>query len=164
MSDFIGYILHSNIINLLAVVVFLVWIVKKFNLVGVIDNRIEEIKSFIQNAEQSREQAILELKEVKNKVKNIPQEKREITEEAYKTANMYREKIESETVLSLQEIEKNTEKFLDAEQKSLKELISREVAQDAVNIAEEHIKQAINDDMQKKYINDFIDSLDEMRV
>ena len=164
MSDFIGYILHSNIINLLAVVVFLVWIVKKFNLVGVIDNRIEEIKSFIQNAEQSREQAILELKEVKNKVKNIPQEKREITEEAYKTADMYKEKIDSETVQSLQEIEKNTEKFLDAEQKSLKESISREVAKDAVSIAEEHIKQAINDDMQKKYINDFIDSLDGMRV
>ena len=164
MSDFIGYILHSNIINLLAVVVFLVWIVKKFNLVGVIDNRIEEIKSFIQNAEQSKEQAILELKEVKKKVKNIPQEKREITEEAYKTADMYKEKIDSETVQSLQEIEKNTEKFLDAEQKSLKESISREVAKDAVSIAEEHIKQAINDDMQKKYINDFIDSLDGMRV
>lgn len=164
MSDFIGYILHSNVINLLAVVVFLVWIVKKFNLVGVIDNRIEEIKSFIQNAEQSREQAILELKEVKNKVKNIPDEKKEITDDAYRTANMYKDKIESETILSLQEIEKNTEKFLEAEQKSLKEIIGREVAQDAVSIAEEHIKQAINDDMQKKYINDFIDSLDEMRV
>ena len=164
MSDFIGYILHSNIINLLAVAVFLVWLVKKFNLVGIIDGKIEQIKSFVKNAEQEREQAIAELKEVKNKVKNISEEKKEITQEAHKTADMYREKIEAETVQSLQEIEKNTEKFLDAEQKSLKESISREVAQDALEIAKEHIKQAITDDMQKKYINDFIDSLDEMTV
>ena len=164
MSDFIGYILHSNIINLLAVAVFLVWLVKKFNLVGIIDGKIEQIKSFVKNAEQEREQAIAELKEVKNKVKNISEEKKEITQEAHKTADMYREKIEAETVQSLQEIEKNTEKFLDAEQKSLKESIGREVAQDALEIAKEHIKHAINDDMQKKYINDFIDSLDGMKV
>ena len=164
MSDFIGYILHSNIINLLAVAVFLVWLVKKFNLIGIIDNKIEQIKSFVKNAEQEREQAIAELKEVKNRVKNISEEKLEITKEAQKTADMYKEKIEAETVQSLQEIEKNTEKFFDAEQKSLKESIGREVAQDALEIAKEHIKHAINDDMQKKYINDFIDSLEGMKV
>ena len=164
MSDFIGYILHSNIINLLAVAVFLVWLVKKFNLIGIIDNKIEQIKSFVKNAEQVREQVIAELKEVKNRVKNISEEKLENTKEAQKTADMYKEKIEAETVQSLQEIEKNTEKGLDAEQKSLKKSIGREVAQDALEIAKEHIKQAITDDMQKKYINDFIDSLDGMKV
>ena len=98
MSDFIGYILHSNIINLLAVAVFLVWLVKNFNLIGIIDNKIEQIKSFVKNAEQEREQAIAELKEVKNRVKNISEEKLEITKEAQKTADMYKEKIEAERV------------------------------------------------------------------
>lgn len=164
MGAFVAYILHSNIINLAAVAAILVWIVKKFNLVDAVTKKIDEIKTMIQTAEKQREKAIEELKSAKNRVKNIESERKEITSEAQKTADLFKEKIEVETLQSLKDIEKNTEKFLDAEQKMMKESMSTEVAKEALEIAKTHIKQAINNDMQKKYINDFIDSLDGIKV
>jgi F0F1-type ATP synthase membrane subunit b/b' len=164
LKGVVAYILHSNIINLIIVAIFLVWIFKKFSIISAVDKVIEDIKAALSQAEQKREGAIQELKDVKNQVKNLDQTKKEIVSETEKTAGLLKDKISEETKALVFEIEKNTEKFLEAEQKMTTETISREVAQKALDIAQEHIKKAINDDMQQKYIDEFIDNLDETKV
>jgi hypothetical protein len=74
-------ILYSNIINLLIVILFLVWIFRKFNLLSGLAKKRDEILETIKNLDEEKRIKKNNLEQTKTKIKNVNQEIEKIIDE-----------------------------------------------------------------------------------
>lgn len=162
--DFVAYILHSNIINMFFVAWFIVWIFKKFKIVSLIENKRDDITQVIMASEDEKEFSEQELKDAKKHVKSLDKEVREILLEAKNSAEAMYTKIKSDTKKRTDEIHTSLDKMIESEKKSASEKLAHNLTESAFEVAESHIKRSLNDEMHNKYIDNFIDSLDEKKV
>jgi ATP synthase F0 subunit b len=164
MNHILEIIYSSNIINFLLVVAFLVWLTKKYHLLSAITDKQDIIAKTVHNAEEDKAKAEKDLQESHDRIKNLGDETQKITEEAKGIADSLAERIRVEAQLNATDIHKKADRAIEVE----KEMASNEVLQDisraAYNIAEKHVKQAIDTRLHKKYIDEFIDNLDNAKV
>lgn len=158
------YIFHSNIINMIIVFSFLVWLIKKFDLAKILNNYSENIESDIKKVEQDKRVAQSVLQEMKESAKEIKKNVNKIIEEAKSSAQVMSNRIDYEKEQKINEINKNLTKMIDIENKSMQEKITQDFSQEVYMKAEEKIKQKLDNQLHNKFINDFIDNLDEKQV
>ena len=158
------YILHSNVINMIFVAAFIVWIAKKANLVGALKSRQEQIAQNIAKAEEAKAQANEVLKEAQESVKDLNTQVAKILDDAKTSAGSMSEKIQKDTEQKLGEIHKSLQKTIEVEEKSAAEEVLQGLSKEAFEVASGKIKDALNDELHNKYIHNFIDSLDETKV
>ncbi len=158
----INVILHSNLLNFAIVIVFLIWLAKKADLSALIAKKQGKIIESISNAEDEKKIKQNHLHVVKNKISNVEQEVLKIIDEGEQVANNLSENI-------LEDAEKQSKDMLHKAKLSInneKQMVSGEVETKittaAFYIAEKHIKQAIDERLHTKYINEFIDNLDKV--
>jgi F-type H+-transporting ATPase subunit b len=163
-SHLLEYIFESNIINFLIVFSFIVYLMVKFNLVGVIENKKNQIIKAIEDSKAKVETSKAELAESKNKVKNIDTEKNQIINEAQKVAKTLSEQIEEDALKKKEAIELKSEKTIEGEkQKAIKD-VSIKVADAAFEVAKQHIIQSLDNKKQLELIDEFINNLEEIKV
>lgn len=162
--DLVAYILHSNIINILFVAWFILWIFRKFDIISKIKEKRDTVAQIIAASEEEKSMAEDELQDAKSHVKNLDKEVRSVLLEAKNSAEAMYEKIKSDTKKRADEIQSSLERMSDAEKKSASEELSQKLTEEAFGVAEKHIKNSLTDEMHNKHINDFIDSLDEKKV
>lgn len=160
----IEYLFHSNIFNWLLVVIFVLWLLKKFDVIGFFETKQKEIKDSIEKALQAKEEAQKELQDTQEKIKNVEAETTAIIEDSKETAVVMSDKVKDNATLKVKELNENTQKTIEAQTKSTVNSLSKEVTSAAFEIAQEHIKSAMNDDIQKEYIDEFIDNLENVKV
>lgn len=162
--SFMEYIFHSNVINMIFVAAFIIWVSKKADLIGILKSRQEQIVQNISKAEEAKTEAQKVLEEAKKNIKGLDSQVAQIMGEAKVSAASMSEKIQQDTEQKLEEIHKNLQKTIDVEEKSAAEEILRGISKEAFELASGKIKNALNDELHHKYINDFIDSIDETKV
>lgn len=162
--SFTEYILHSNVINMIFVAAFIIWVAKKADLIGILKSRQEQVIQNITKAEEAKIEAQKVLEEAKESIKGLDAQVAQIMGEAKVSAASMSEKIQQDTEQKLEEIHKNLQKTIDVEEKSAAEEILRGISKEAFELASGKIKTALNDELHHKYINDFIDSIDEAKV
>ncbi len=162
--SFVAYILHSNIINMIFVFCFLIWILKKANILGVLKSVQEKIKDSILKAEEEKATAQKNLQHAKENAKATEEQVGKILTDAKNSAESIYEKIENDAKQKVEEIEKNLNRMIKVEEKSAKEEIVTHLSKEAYELATNKIKDALSDELHHKYINNFIDSLDEKKV
>lgn len=162
--DYIAYIFHSNIINIIFVAWFVIWLIKKANVKGIIEDKKTDIQKILLASDEEKNMAEEELQDAKKHVKNLDKEVRSVLLEAKNSAEAMYEKIKTDTKKRADEINSSLERMVEAEKKSASEELSNNLAEAAFDIAETHIKKSLNADMHNKHINEFIDSLDEKKV
>lgn len=158
------YIFHSNIINMLVVFSFLVWLFKKFDLLKILKSYSEEIDQEIKKVEQDKRMAQSVLQEMKESSKEIKRNINRIINDAKSSAQVMANRIDYEKEQRINEIHQNLNKMIEIESKSMKEQITQDFSEKVYLQAEEKIKQKLNEDLHNKFINDFIDNLDEKQV
>lgn len=163
-TTFLEFLFHSNIINFIFVLIFLVWICRKTQVFSVISKKQNEIKQRIKNAEEQKVKHELELDAAKKKVRKSDDEVAKIEVQANEIAGTLVNKISEETELHLTEVTKRTEKNIKMEKESASEDVMKNVANAAFIVAEQHVKKVIDDRLHKKYIDEFVDNLENIKV
>lgn len=159
--NIVSYILGSNVINFVIEIAIIIWLLKLANISGIISNIRNKTVEAIQNAEKEKQNRIEQLAKVQKRVENSDQESQKIIEEAKEVANKLSESImtgagkQSEHIINQAHAEAETQK------QSITTEVASKITAAAFVIAKEHINKAIDQRMHKKYIDEFIDSLDK---
>ncbi len=163
-SGILDIILFSNVINVVIVIVFFVWLIRKFNLLSFIEKKRDEILETIKNLEEEKKVKQNQLEQTKIKVQNVNQEVNKLIDEGEQVAESISGRITREAVQEAEEMHKKAHAIIETEEKVASNRLMQEVTTAAFVIAEQHIKNAVDSRLHHKYINEFIDNLDNVKV
>lgn len=155
---------EANVFNFVLVLVFLFWIFKKINLLSGIDSKTDVIKQRIINAEENKNRSENEYEVTRKNVEDVGNEVKNIENNAAEISSSLAKSIINEAHVEATYIEKNSERIIEGEKETTAILLSNNLTKAAFDIAEEHIKQAIDDRLHKKYIDEFIENLNNVKV
>lgn len=162
-NNAMNIILHSNVLNFVIVVIFIVWVIKKAKISELLAKKQQEIAELIKNAAEEKKIKQNQLLVTKTKVSNVEQEVLKIVDEGEQIAGNLSESIISDAKKQAEDMHNKAVISVGNE----KQLVSRDVIEKitgaAFFIAEEHIKNSIDDRLHKKYINEFINDLDAVQ-
>jgi len=156
----VEYILDSNAINFILVIVFIVWIVKKNHLGSLIAKKQAEIADAINNAEAEKKNQLTELSITMGKVSNLNQETQKILDDNKKIAESLKNNILEDANKQSEDINKKAAMTVETQKQQASNEITSKITKAAFLIAEEHIKKAIDDRLHIKYIDEFIDNIE----
>ncbi len=167
MFDFsYSNILHSNVINFLIMLGFIVIIIKRLDVKGIIDDNYKTIVQKINKSNDDVKIALTKYEKAKENLDNVHFETDMIVENAKKTL----ENIEEQSKNELDEIKKHLEKTLskdiDREVQNTYNDITKSIAKASSALSYENIKQALsqNPQLHQKYIDECINSIDGLAL
>ncbi len=156
------YILNSNLINFLIMVSTLVWIFKRFNLGKIIDSIEDDIKNNIDISTSSLSSALLEYKKARKDYKNIQTKKDEIINSTDKLIEKMNQKTTQDIQRKTDELVVESDKIKEARYEKNKRNTIKDINNAIYTLSFETIKNMINEDIQKKVIENSLNELDEM--
>jgi F-type H+-transporting ATPase subunit b len=155
---------EANVFNLVIVLLFLYWIGKKLNVLSGLDNKLNSIKQRISGAEENRSKTENELETTRKNVEGVGKVVDKIKIDAAEIAESLSKSIISEAQVEAESLEKNSERIIEGEKETAAILLTNNLTKAAFDIAEEHVKQAIDNRLHEKYIDEFIEGLDKIKV
>lgn len=157
-------IYQSNVINFFIVIVFLIWVVRKTKLFEAVDLRKDTIKKSIREAEDKKVKAELELDAVEKKLRRSEDETAKILANGKQVSESLADRILKETEVGVDAVIARSQKAIEADKEMANARITKQVTDAAFEVASHHIKQSIDDNMHKKFIDEFIDNLPDLKV
>lgn len=159
-------ICESNLFNFVVMVLLLAWLVKKFDLGAKIEAGRKKIESNIAESETVKEENLKKLYEVQEASTKIDEEMLKVFSSAEEKARFVGEKLLEEGKIQAESIKENSKKTIDANVKTVKNEIIKETAQEAMKLAEQHIKSTLESDpnLHQKFIWESIDAIDGIGV
>ena len=159
-------ILHSNVINFLIMIAIFAYIAVKLN----VSQKIEDMRASVQNkVEESdaiKNEAEADLQQIKDSLKNIDEELDAIVKKAEDTAKAFEAKTREDLDKTVESIKLNIEKQIQSEENHVQDTLLKNVSNASVEIAQKQIVSALDKDKQlhRKYIDEFINSIDKLEV
>lgn len=159
-------ICESNLFNFVVMVLLLAWLVKKFDLGAKIEAGRKKIESNIAESEIVKEENLKKLYEVQEASTKIDEEMLKVFNSAEEKARFVGEKLLEEGKIQAESIKENSKKTIDTNIKTVKNEIIKETAQEAMKLAEQHIKSTLESDLNlhQKFIWESIDAIDGIGV
>ena len=159
-------ICESNLFNFVVMVLLLAWLVKKFDLGAKIEAGRKKIESNIAESETAKEENLKKLYEVQEASTKIDEEMLKVFNSAEEKARFVGEKLLEEGKIQAESIKENSKKTIDTNIKTVKNEIIKETAQEAMKLAEQHIKSTLESDpnLHQKFIWESIDAIDGIGV
>lgn len=159
-------ILMSNLFNFVLMLVFLGWIIKKFDIAGALEAGRKSIEDRILLAKLERENAVRELFDTQSEGSKVDKEVFETIENAEKNAVIVGEKLVADAKVQSENFGKATKKAIDTSIERLKNNLTNETAQAALNLAKDHIEKQLkeNRDLHIRYINESIEALNGVEL
>lgn len=162
--DLVNTILFSNVINDLIVIAFLIWIFRRFNLIGFIVKKRDEIAEKIHNVEEEKNIKENQLQKTKDKVKNVNQEVNRMIDEGDQVANSVSERIIEDAEVQAATMQKKAHGLVENESKAAENKVMNEVTSASFAVADQIIRESIDDRLHQKYIDEFIDNIESYKV
>lgn len=159
-TNFLNTVLYSNLFNFIIVVFFIFWVIKKANLAGLLAKKQAEISEMIKNAVDEKKIKQNHFFVTQSKVANIKQETDKIIDEGNQVACNISESIRIDAEKQAEDMNKKASASLENEKQLVLSEVSAKITGAAFYVAEEHIKQSIDDRLHKKFIDEFINNLD----
>lgn len=158
-------IVESNVFNFIFFIAFFVWVFKKVNISAMITNLQQKIVNVIDLAKKEKEQSVVALNSAEDSVKNLENDLKVILDEAEKSAEVMSEKISAETEKQIENIELNSKKVIEAEEKFLTSSLIKIASKNSVENAKNKILNQLvqSPELHEKYINESIDELDRLK-
>lgn len=159
-------IVYSNTFNFVVFVLILAWIAKKINVANIIATLQAKIIKLIEDAKKEHAEATNKLSEAEKAVEKLPEELKEIVDDAHKSAEVISQKILSEAQKQIENIESNAQKVIEAEEKMLISNLTKNTSKASVEAAKNHIQNVLvqTPTLHEKYINESIDELDRLNI
>ena len=167
MLDFIfSNILHSNVINFVIMIALFAFIAYKLKVGQKIEDMTASIKSKVEESDAIKEEAKKDFQNIADSLEHIEDELKAIVDKAEQTAKSFEQKAREDLDKSVALLKQNIEKQIETEQNHIKGELLNNVASSSIEIAQRQIKTALDKDKQlhRKYIEDFINSIDKADV
>ena len=167
MLDFsFSNILHSNIINFAIMIALFVFIGYKLKVGQKIEDMRVSIKNKVEESDAIKEEAKKDYESVAASLSHIEDELNAIVAKAEETAKSFEQKARADLDKSVALLKQNIEKQVETEQNHVQGELLHSVAASSIEIAQKQIKTALDKDKQlhRKYIEDFINSIDKADV
>lgn len=159
-------ICESNLFNFVVMILLLAWLIKKFDMGTKIEQGRKKIENSISESEKAREESLNKLYEAQEAVTKIDEEMFKVFKAAEDNAKIIGEKMLDEGKSQSEAIKENSKKAIEANVKTVKNEIMKETAEEAMKLAETHVKSELERDssLHTKYINESIDAIDGIGV
>lgn len=167
MLDFsFSNILHSNVINFAIMIALFAFIAYKLKVGQKIEDMTTSIKSKVEESDAIKEEAKKDFQNIADSLEHIEDELKAIVDKAEQTAKSFEQKAREDLDKSVALLKQNIEKQIETEQNHIKGELLNNVASSSIEIAQRQIKTALDKDKQlhRKYIEDFINSIDKADV
>lgn len=164
MEDIFQFLIKTNTINFLIVLALIVFLVCKLNVKQKIQELREEIKVFVESAENEKIRSEKELSEINNKITGLPREIEDIKESAQRSSESIASKIRRETEEQKRDIENNAQRIFNLETKKFKSKLNTLLSEKSIELAKENAVNQLNSnaDLHNKYIDNAIAELDRI--
>jgi len=155
-------VLQSNLLNFIIVLAILIWLIRKADVVSLIAKKQAEIAESIKNAEDEKKVKQNYLAVTKNKVSNVDEEVTKIINEGEQVARNLSGNISDEAAKQADELGKKAVINVENQKQIVSGEVITKITDAAFIVAEEHIKQSIDERLHAKFTEEFINDLDKM--
>ena len=166
MNEFINILIQSNTLNFIIVTALIVFLLFKLNISAKLQNIADEIKNYVNSAENEKSQAQKKLDIINAKVQKLPDAINRIKRISENNIKNYELKIKDDIEEEKNDISKNADRIFNLETKKFKNNITVLLSEQSVEIARENaINQLKKDEsLHNFYINKAIDELDRINL
>lgn len=164
LLNFWNLIVESNTFNFVVLILIFAIIFKKIKLSDTIEKIRLDIVNTIDNAKKEQSDAKNKLAGAQKAIEHIDEDIKDRLNEASKRAEGISKQIFENTDAQVKLIEKNIERVITAEEKTLSAQMSSKTLQTSVALAQEQIKHMLenNPELHNRYIDESIDNIDKV--
>lgn len=159
-------ILESNTFNFLILVVILAVVMQKMKFTDKIEKMKESIILKIEESQKAKEDAENKYHSAKEQILHLDDDIEAKINLAKQQAENVAKSIKKTTDRKLKQIEKNVQKVIEAEEKTIYTTLNDKTAEASVDMAEEYIieKLAAEPELHDKYIEESIEELERVEL
>ncbi|WP_303673687.1 ATP synthase F0 subunit B [Vampirovibrio chlorellavorus] len=160
---FLQQLEHSNVFNVLLVVLILGFVAKKLNLFGGIDAQRQKLAAEVEAVELQKKNALAQLEEAKRKTGALTDEINEILTTARTSAEAMSNQILSDARNESTKIVENAKKRMELERRAAIKDLERRLLSDALADARTELAAQLNAADQKRSVESFLDELSQIK-
>lgn len=166
MLEFINLLIKSNTINFLIVAGLLVFACIKLNVKGKLENKAEEIKSYVETAQKEKEEAQKKLDFINGKIDKLPYVTARIDKSTENSIKSFENKVQRDIAAEKEDINSNANRIFKLETAKFKDRLGNLLSQKSVDLAKQNAIEQLkkNPELSDYYINKAIDELDEVNL
>ena len=165
LGSVLDYISRTNLFNFVIFLSILIFLFKKIDVVGMLDNMKNVVIENIEASKTSKLDSETHLKEIEEKVSHIEEEIDGIIKKSEQNAKLVGEKIIEDANHTVESIKENSKKLVENKSALLKNDILRRASEASIEVARNHIVNELNNnyDLHQKLIDESLEALNSYK-
>ena len=165
LGSVLDYISRTNLFNFVIFLSILIFLFKKIDVVGILDNMKNVVIENIEASKTSKSDSETHLKEIEEKVSHIEEEIDGIIKKSEQNAKLVGEKIIQDANHTVESIKDNSKKLVENKSALLKNDILKRASEASVEVARNHIVNELNNnyDLHQKLIDESLEALNSYK-
>ena len=159
-------IVDSNTFNFIVLVLIIYFLIRKMNLVSILETLRTNIANKIELSKTERKKADMQLKEAKNSVANLNNEINQLEETNKKNVEDAVKQTAENADIQAANILNNAKNVIENEEKKISSKLLQAAEDEAVKIAKDKITAKLNANpkLHNKYIDEAIEDIDKVKI
>lgn len=165
LGSVLDYISKTNLFNFIIFLSILIFLFKKIDVVGMLENMKNAVIENIEASKTSKSESETHLKEIQEKVSHIEEEIDGIIKNSEQNAKLVGEKIIEDANYTVASIKDNSKKLVENKSALLKNDILRRASEASIEVARNHIVNELNNnyDLHQKLIDESLEALNSYK-
>ena len=165
LGSVLDYISKTNLFNFIIFLSILIFLFKKIDVVGMLDNMKNVVIENIEASKTSKLDSETHLKEIEEKVSHIEEEIDGIIKKSEQNAKLVGEKIIEDANHTVESIKDNSKKLVENKSALLKNDILKRASEASIEVARNHIVNELNNnyDLHQKLIDESLEALNSYK-
>ena len=165
LGSVLDYISRTNLFNFVIFLSILIFLFKKIDVVGMLENMKNAVIENIEASKTSKSDSETHLKEIEEKVSHIEEEIDGIIKKSEQNAKLVGEKIIEDANHTVESIKDNSKKLVENKSALLKNDILRRASEASIEVARNHIVNELNNnyDLHQKLIDESLEALNSYK-
>ena len=165
LGSVLDYISRTNLFNFVIFLSVLIFLFKKVDVVGMLENMKNAVVENIEASKTSKTESETQLKEIEEKVSHIEEEIDGIIKKSEQNAKLVGEKIIDDANHTVSSIKDNSKKLVENKSALLKNDILKRASQASIEVARNHIVNELNNnyDLHQRLIDESLEALNSYK-
>lgn len=165
LGSVLDYISRTNLFNFVIFLSILIFLFKKIDVVGMLENMKNAVIENIEASKTSKSESETHLKEIQEKVSHIEEEIDGIIKKSEQNAKLVGEKIIQDANHTVESIKDNSKKLVENKSALLKNDILKRASEASIEVARNHIVNELNNnyDLHQKLIDESLEALNSYK-
>ena len=165
LGSVLDYISRTNLFNFVIFLSILIFLFKKIDVVGMLENMKNAVIENIEASKTSKSESETHLKEIEEKVSHIEEEIDGIIKKSEQNAKLVGEKIIEDANHTVESIKDNSKKLIENKSALLKNDILKRASEASIEVARNHIVNELNNnyDLHQRLIDESLEALNSYK-